>query len=191
MQAFYEIFKDDPMLVEGEGGIKELRIEYFIISLYLLLRHLLKYYVFDKAEKELFRAFAIEFHARWKEGRENDNDILYFSEHRQQTAGEIDVRQRIIRQLFFEYAGKKGHEMLTKDERRAFSEFERISIYRRDNGLCQICLKEGKPEKECAVSWAEYDSDHVVPHAKGGKTQTENAQVTCRYHNQRKGASVV
>jgi len=191
MQAFYEIFKDDPMLVEGEGGIKELRIEYFIISLYLLLRHLLKYYVFDKAEKELFRAFAIEFHARWKEGRENDNDILYFSEHRQQTAGEIDVRQRIIRQLFFEYAGKKGHEMLTKDERRAFSEFERISIYRRDNGLCQICLKEGKPEKECAVSWAEYDSDHVVPHAKGGKTQPENAQVTCRYYNQRKGASVV
>lgn len=80
--------------------------------------------------------------------------------------------------------------MLTKDERRAFSEFERISIYRRDNGLCQICIKEGKPEKECIVSWAEYDSDHVVPHAKGGKTEPENAQVTCRYHNQRKGASV-
>jgi Protein of unknown function DUF262/HNH endonuclease len=191
MQAFYEIFKDDPMISDGEGGIKELRIEYFIISLYLLLRHLSKYYVVDRSERELFRTFALEFHERWKAGREGDNDILYFSEHRQQTAGEIDVRQRIIRQAFFEYASKQGHEILTKDERRAFNEAERISIYRRDNGLCQICLTEGKPEKECVVSWQEYDSDHVIPHAKGGKTEVINAQVTCRYHNQRKGATVV
>lgn len=190
MQAFYEIFKDDPMIASGEGGIKELRIEYFIISVYLLLRHLLKYYVFDKAEQEMFRGFAIAFHQRWKAGRENDNDILFFSEHRQQTASEIDVRQRIIRQLFFEYVSQKGRQMLTKDERRAFNEAERISIYRRDNGLCQICVSDGKPEKECIVSWVEYDADHVVPHTKGGRTVPANAQVTCRYHNQQKGARV-
>ena len=94
-----------------------------------------------------FRTFALEFHERWKAGREGDSDILYFSEHRQQTAGEIDGRQRIIRQLFFEQVTKKGHEMLTKDEKRAFSEYERISIYRNDNGLCQICLKEGETRK--------------------------------------------
>ncbi|MFY9619736.1 MAG: DUF262 domain-containing protein [Pyrinomonadaceae bacterium] len=190
MQVFYEIFKNDPMIADGEGGIKELRIEYFIISVYLLLRHLLKYYVFDNAERELFREFAIEFHKRWKAGRESDNDISVFSEHRQQTASEIDVRQRIIRQLFFEYILEKGLEVLTKDERRALNEAERILVYRRDNGLCQICVADGKPEKECIVPWAEYDADHVMPHTKGGKTVTPNAQVTCRYHNQKKGARV-
>jgi hypothetical protein len=81
-----------------------------------------------------------------------------------------------------------SHEMLTKDERRAFNEAERIAIYRRDNGLCQMCVAEEKPEKECRVPWSEYDADHVIPHSKGGKTEIENAQVLCRYHNQQKGA---
>jgi 5-methylcytosine-specific restriction endonuclease McrA len=76
--------------------------------------------------------------------------------------------------------------MLTKDERRAFSEAQRISIYRRDNGLCQQCLAEGKPEKEAQVPWSEYEADHVIPHSKGGQTIEENAQVLCRFHNQQK-----
>ena len=59
--------------------------------------------------------------------------------------------------------------MLT-DERRAFSEAERIRIYRRDNGLCQMCLAESKLEREARVSWKEYQADHVIPYAKGGPT---------------------
>lgn len=42
LRVFYEIFKDDPMLDET-SGIKELSVEYFIISIYLLIRHLHKY----------------------------------------------------------------------------------------------------------------------------------------------------
>ncbi len=40
MNAFYEVFRDDYMHA-GKEPIKELRREYFIISIYLLLRHLL------------------------------------------------------------------------------------------------------------------------------------------------------
>jgi len=187
INKFYEVFKDDPM-VDENGGMREFSIEYFIISIYLLLRHIDTYYVFDKKEKKLFREFAIAFHNRWKSERdESDTDILYFSESRQMGAKEIAVRDRIIRQVFFEYAKAQGHQMLTKDERRAFNEAERIQIYRRDNGLCQICLEEGKPEIEARVPWSEYDADHVLPHSKGGSTSFENAQVLCRYHNQQKG----
>jgi hypothetical protein len=190
MRVFYEVFKDDPM-VEDSGGMREFRIEYFIISMYLLLHHLLTYYVFDDAERNLFYHFAIDFHSRWRSGqRETDTDILIFSDNRQQTSTEIQVRERIIRQVFFEYAAAKGHQMLTKDERRAFSEAERIQIYRRDNGLCQVCLAEDKPEKEAQVPWSEYQADHVIPHSKGGRTAVENAQVLCRYHNQQKGAKL-
>jgi len=187
MLAFHDTFKDDPM-VDENSGMREFRIEYFIISTYLLLRHLLTYYVFDDSGRDLLHSFTVEFHERWRARRDDDRDILLFSDNRQQTGGEIEVRDRIIRQVFFEYAAEKGHRMLAKDDRRAFNEAERIEIYRRDNGLCQMCLREGKPEKEAQVSWREYQADHVVPHAKGGRTAIENAQVLCRYHNQIKGA---
>ncbi len=186
LTKFYKVFKDDPM-VDENGGMREFNIEYFIISIYLLLRHIDTHYVFDKKEEKLFREFVISFHERWKSERdESDTDILYFSESRQMSAKEIANRDRIIRQAFFEYAIEKKHNLLTKDERRAFNEAEKIKIYRRDNGLCQICLQEGKPETEARVPWSEYDADHVIPHSKGGATLVENAQVLCRYHNQKK-----
>jgi hypothetical protein len=187
MNIFFDVFKDDPMISQN-GGMKEFRIEYFIISVYLLLRHLLKYYVFDAAEHRLFYGFVLRFHERWRAGkRETDTDILVFSDNRQQTTAETEVRDRIMRQAFFEYAQTKAHQMLTKDERRVFDEADRILIYRMDNGLCQQCLAEGKPEREARVSWKEYQADHVVPHSKGGRTVIENAQVLCRYHNAAKG----
>lgn len=187
MDLFYEIFQDDPMVQSGDG-IQELKTEYFIISAYLLLRHLDKHYVFEDKEKELFRDFVLDFHDRWKERKEDDRDILIFADNRQQSGGEIEVRDRVIRQLFFEYTLDKGYEMLTKDDRRGFSEAERIKIYRRDDGLCQMCLEEGLPEKEAQVPWSEYEADHVVPHVKGGPTDIENAQVLCERHNREKGA---
>jgi len=189
LNLFYEIFKDD-CIIDESNGVKELRIEYFIISIYLLLRHLNKYYVCDDNEKKIFHDFVINFHERWSMRKEDDREILIFSDNRQQSGAEIETRDRILRQLFFEYLQQKGHSMITKDDRREFSESERIRIYRRDNGLCQKCLEEDKPEKEAQVSWSEYDADHVVPHSLGGKTNLENAQVLCRYHNRQKGATL-
>ncbi len=190
MRAFHEIFKEDPMMANGGTGVKELKIEYFIISIYLLLRHLLKFYVWDKAERALFLAFTHDFHQRWSEGKIDDADIQLFSNKRQQTGGEIEERHQIIRQVFFEYVKAKGLSLKTKDDRRAFNEAERILIYRRDNGRCKQCEAKGKPDKECVVPWIEYDADHVVPHSKGGQTTLSNAQLLCRYHNKSKGAAV-
>jgi hypothetical protein len=188
MRVFYDVFATDPML-DGEG-LKELRVEYLIISIYLLLRHLRRYYVFDAAERELFRKFVIDFHERWRARRGEDSDILIFAESRQHNETDIRIRHQILRQLFFDYASEQGHDVLTKDERRVFNEAERIFVYRMDEGLCQVCLEEGKSEIEARVPWREYDADHVVPHAKGGPTDVTNAQVLCRYHNKQKGASV-
>jgi len=190
MRAFYEVFKDDPMLLGGNGGMKELRTEYFIISLYLLLRHLLKFYVWDKGERELFRQFTLDFYERWNASKNDDADIQLFSNKRQQSGAEIEARHQIIRQVFFDYAKNHAHVLTTKDTRRAFSEGERIAIYRKENGHCSKCVAEGKPDKECIVPWAEYDADHVIPHSIGGQTIITNAQLLCRYHNQQKGANV-
>ena len=188
LNLFYEVFKDDPAVQDG-SPMPEFRIEYFIISTYLLLRHLRTYYVFDKSEKKLFHDFVVAFHERWRSMRQTDTDILLFSNSRQQSSNETELRDRIMRQAFFEFAADRKHEMLTKDERRAFSEVQRIAIYRRDDGLCQECLKEGKSKKEASVTWHKYEADHVIPHTKGGATKVVNAQVLCVYHNRAKGAS--
>jgi 5-methylcytosine-specific restriction endonuclease McrA len=82
-------------------------------------------------------------------------------------------------------------EFKLKDEQRAFNESQRIEIYRRDKGLCQECLGEGKNEKEATISWNNYQADHIFPHSKGGQTETENGQVLCTIHNQKKSNKVL
>lgn len=189
MRAFYQVFEDDPMVTDGEG-MKEFQTEYFIISTYLLLRHLRMHYVFAEEEAELFRDFVIDFHDRWRARREDDSTVLVFSDNRQQTEAAIAIRQRIIRQLFFEFAEEQGVAVRAKDPNRRFNEAERIALYRRAEGLCHECLAEGRSEEEALVPWQQYEADHVLPHSRGGETRLENAQLLCRMHNRQKGAAV-
>lgn len=109
LRTFYEIFKDDPILDE-DNGIKELSVEYFIISCYSLIRHLRKYYVIDDAMKSTLKAFIYAFYQRWKTYDEStDNDLLSFSNHRQQGENDLEIRDRILRQVFFEYLKENRH----------------------------------------------------------------------------------
>ena len=186
MRAFHQMFRND---VADGHGMKELQAEYVIISLYLLLRHLRKHYVFGGKEQELFRGFTIWFDQRRRERREDDSEIQVFTSLRQQSGREIKIRDRVIRQLFFEYARMKEFDVLTKHERRRFSESERIAIYRAVEGVCQECSRQGLSDEEARVPWSEYEADHVIPHSLGGATDVENAQVLCRVHNREKGAS--
>ena len=177
-------------MVDEISGIKELSVEYFIISIYMLIRHLGGYYVLDDAIKKQFENLCITYE-RWKTYDEaTDNDLLTFSNRRQQGENDLEVRDRILRQVFFEYLKEKDIEIIVKDEKRAFTELERLIIYRKGKGLCQACLREGKPEKEAKVGWSKYQADHVLPHSKGGQTILDNGELLCRDHNQSKGAKV-
>jgi len=188
LNSFYQVFKNDPILDEN-NGIKELSVEYFIISCYMLIRHLRNYYVFDENTQTILKNFIYAFYSRWKSYDElTDNDMLTFSNRRQQGENDLEVRDRIMRQIFFDYLSNHNLEVLAKDSSRAFSELQRIQIYRRDKGHCQECLRNGKSEDESKVSWSQYQADHVFPHSKGGATAVENGELLCSYHNQSKGA---
>ncbi|AXG71446.1 hypothetical protein KORDIASMS9_03703 [Kordia sp. SMS9] len=183
LNAFYGIFKDDPML-DAKNGIKELSIEYFIISMYMLVRHLRMYYAMDTQIKEHVRKFMYDFYKRWKTyDPTDDNDMLTFSNRRQQGEADIEVRDIILRQIFFKYLSDNEIELKEKDSNRAFSELQRVLIYRKGKGMCQQCLREGKPERECRVSWSNFQADHVLPHSKGGQTVLENGELLCVAHN--------
>lgn len=81
-------------------------------------------------------------------------------------------------------------EIIEKDKKRVFTELEQIIIYRKGKGFCQQCLRERKPEKEAKVSWSNYQADHVIPHAKGGRTILDNGELLRSYHNQSKSAEI-
>jgi hypothetical protein len=188
LNIFYEIFKDDSAIDEN-NGVKELKIEYFIISLFMLLRHLRLHYALDDIHKKVFIDFTYHFHNRWKEHKEDDLEIQIFQNNRQQSVQDLEARDYIIRQLYFEFLEEKNIQVKSLDSKRAFNEAERIRIYRRDQGICQVCLKEGKSEKEYTVSWNNFQADHIIPWIKGGQTTEENAQVLCGFHNSQKGGN--
>lgn len=183
MNNFLSIFKDNSM-IDADGELKELSREYVIISLFLLIRHIKNNYVLDDEMKKIIHNFYIDdFFPRWSGPSDEDRDIYIFSSNRQMDQNSIETRDQIIRQLFFEYAKKNNYEVKNLDEERVFNEYEKIKIYRKYKGFCQICLKEGLPEKEAIVSWQEYEADHVMAYSKGGETNIQNAQVLCRRHN--------
>jgi hypothetical protein len=181
-----DIFQDDPALDE-ENGVKELKIEYFIVSVVMLVRHLRKYYVFNKDHHELFRRFVTAFHERWKAHHEDDRDVLVFSDSRQQSAIDLEIRDRVMRQAFFEFLQGGKIELIGLDSKRAFNEAERIRIYRAQDGLCQACSKAGLHENESRVSWSQYQADHILAWIRGGRSQDWNGQVLCVRHNAQKG----
>lgn len=187
LDLFFSVFEDDPMY-DADNGIKELGREYLTISLYYLIRHLRLNYVVGDKEKDLIRRFFYKFYERWSSDLE-DLDIEKFSNRRQQSRNDLEARDIIFRQLFFDFLNEQGETLVTRDEKRAFSEADKIKIYRRDNGMCQHCLKDGKPEGEAQVSWSQYQADHILAYIYGGKTELENSQVLCTYHNAKKGAS--
>jgi hypothetical protein len=189
LNLFYDIFKNDSMFDE-ENGIKELSREYLIISFYLLIRHLKKHYAIGDTEKKLINKFFFAFYERWKKGEQDDLDINIFSNNRQQSQNNLQERDIILRQIFFEYLKTQNVSLALLDNKRLFNEQEKIIIYRRDKGLCQQCLKEGKPENEAQVTWTQYQADHIFPYAKGGQSTIDNAQVLCAYHNVRKSSTV-
>jgi 5-methylcytosine-specific restriction endonuclease McrA len=189
LRLYHELFKTDPMLMNG-GTIRELSREYFMLSFFGLLRHLRELYVINEEVKKQVRGFFDAFYARWRETTVDDRDMTQFSDSRQQSLNDQRERDLVIRQLFFEYLKQRNFDLIAKDTERAFNEAERIAIYRAGKALCVVCKAEGNPDTEAIVPWNEYEADHVIPHSKGGQTSLENAQLLCRYHNRTKGAQM-
>jgi len=127
LNLFCEIFSGDPSL-DDKSGLKEFRTEYFIVSAVMLIDHLRKHYGVNGEHYEIIRSFVYNFHERWRDHREEDRDVIIFSDSRQQDRTNLEIRERIIRQSFFEFIKKEELQLAPLDGKRTFDEAERINI---------------------------------------------------------------
>lgn len=82
--------------------------------------------------------------------------------------------QRILRELLEDV-------FVNKDARRQFNETQRRLIWHSANVKnCAVC--------KTRLTWKTFEADHIRPHAKGGKTALDNAQLLCGPCNRAKSA---
>ncbi len=190
LNTFENIYKNN-LTIDNKSGVKYLKKDYYVLSLYLLLRHLKKYYVFEENEYKLFDEFSREFFIKLDRDKDDPN-FIKFRENRQQSKENLETRDWIIRKEFF----NKNKNLKLKDTKRNFDESDKIEIYIRDKGICQYCVDEYKKQgfegdeakEKARVPWSEYEADHIIPYILGGKTTPVQGQVLCRTHNRGKSA---
>lgn len=167
-------------LKNGNGEIEFLNKEYFILSLYSLIREL-EYgdYNFGRDNYDEVRDFTEEWFKRFEVEDTDDSEMLQFKEARQQNRGAVNKRHYILENAFWE----TEPDIQETDSQRAFSRAQRIKLFIGSDRICEMCVEEGKTQEEAKVSWSNWDADHIEEHSQGGQTVLENARVLCPHHN--------
>lgn len=151
---------------------------YNVITLYCLASTLLEKYVHAGTEQALADWFiAFETERRAQETLDDEDRDPQLIEYRRLTSYSTDAEESIRGRL--EFLEKRFFlacpDIPTIDASRMFTAEQRLAIYRRDDGRCQIRTHcEGEK-----LGWAQWHADHIVPHSKGGKTTVSNGQVAC------------
>lgn len=184
LKVFSDILSFHPS-ARNDGIVPELEREYFVISVYLLIRRLVHGgWTFKKKDYAAVLAFIQDTYERWRDSDSEDKEVLQFRDQRQQNEMAVRMRDQLISKWFFE----KNPEMDKLDPSRRFTYAQRVAIYRKHKGLCQKCLEEGLSDDDAWVPWTEFDADHIRPHSKGGLSTVKNGQVLCARHNRSLGA---
>ena len=161
---------------------------YSVVSLYTLVSHCLEGYAMQDRHQALqgwFIAFETE---RRKEDLlpedQRDAELLAYKErisHSTDAQDSIQSRHEFLLRKFFEAVP----DIQIKDNQRLFTHVQRLAVYRRDGGHCQLKIKcQGE---KC--DWDNWQADHKEPWSKGGKTTVENGVVACPACNAAKGNS--
>lgn len=159
---------------------------YNAITLYCLASTLVESYVHQDTESQLATWF-IDFETgrRANDTLPEDDRDTSLIEYKRLTSYSTDAAESIqgrldyLERLFF----AAFPDIEPKDPNRSFSHEQRLAIFRRGGGVCQIAshCDGGK------LGWGDWHADHIVPHVKGGKTVVSNGQIACPACNQAKG----
>lgn len=162
---------------------------YNAISLYLLASTLLEKYASSQYAGKLGKWF-IDFETkRLKETEKSEDErdsemVSYqnYTSHTTDSAESLEYRNKILSRDFF----LAFPEILQLDKSRDFNYGQRLAIFRRDKGICQ--LKEKCNGKK--MGWSDdWHIDHKIPFSKAGPTTVANGQLACAKCNLSKGSN--
>jgi hypothetical protein len=161
-----------------------------VVSLYALVSHCLEKYVIQGRQDGL-REWFLKFESNRRAqddlpADQCDPELLAYKErtsHSTDAQDSIQWRHEFLLRMFFE----SEPDIEQKDDQRLFSSEQRLAIFRRDGGICQVRLKCSGVKCE----WDAWEADHDTAWSQGGKTTVENGQVACPECNSSKGASAL
>jgi len=161
---------------------------YNVIALYCVFADLQRAYVVSDIKPNL-RDWFLDFESRRRAQDSLDADsadpewMSYSGKISHSTDAQESIRSRldfVMRDLLARFP-----DLPLKDNLRDFTHLQKLTIFRRDQQMCQVRLK-------CAggkVEWDDWHCDHKHAWTKGGQTTVENGQVACPACNLAKGAS--
>jgi hypothetical protein len=159
---------------------------YAAITLYMIVSSLIDKYVVSGIEGDIFKWF-IEFetYRRTEENKGEDNCDREILNYNDQTGHSTDSEDSLRRRYDYLFRLLLGYipKLELKDDIRIFSHEQRLAIYRKNNGICQVKIKCNGIK----CDWNNWQADHIIPWSKGGKTTVENGQVACPACNASKG----
>jgi hypothetical protein len=151
---------------------------YSSVSLYLLVSFLMERYAYKGYETKIFDWF-ISFETYRREQRKLDVEkcdpkVLEYHEktsHSTDSSDSIQLRHEYLLGKFLD----ANPEIELKDNNRIFTHEQRLAIFRRDKGHCQVKIKCGGDKCE----WDNWEADHIKAWDSAGNTTVENGQVAC------------
>jgi hypothetical protein len=159
-----------------------------VIALYCLVAELQRQYIFSDIRSSLHYWF-LEFETQRRQQDQLDDDsadaewISYKEKISHSTDAQESIRFRM--EFMMRHLLSRFPTLRQRDNQRDFTHVQRLTIFRRDLGVCQLrirCIGD-------KVRWDDWHCDHKIPWTNGGATTVENGQVACPACNLTKGAN--
>lgn len=161
----------------------------YALSLYWCLSRVLDFYTIKENDYPKIKNNFEEMDADRLEARSRDfsepadgvyEDLALSMGRATDGADGISKRHNVLIQFLF-----KDIEIVplpNLDARRNFTDEEKLILYKRCNGLCQ--MEHGGEKCNRQLLFDDATIDHIIPHSKGGSTELNNGRIVYRRCNQ-------
>lgn len=160
---------------------------YNIISLYCVISELQQQYIIGEIEDEFYNWFIrFEQERRKQDTKSEDEASSEWVSYKEKISHSTDSADSIRWRMEFMLKNLLGNfpTLSRKDNQRDFTHIQKMAVFRRDEGICQLHIKCNCTTK---LTWDNWHCDHIIPWSKGGKTTVKNGQVACPACNLAKG----
>jgi hypothetical protein len=158
-----------------------------VISIYCVVSELQKQYAFDQVEPLLHEWFiSFENQRRDQDEKAEDEIDPEWATYKERISHSTDSEDSIRWRMEFMLRNflERHPNIRLKDDQRVFTSSQRLAIFRRDGGVCQLRLKCNGAK----LTWDDWHCDHFQPWTHGGKTTVQNGRASCTLCNLSKGA---